>query len=111
MNDKTDGNRAVLQAGLIAVLAAVTALTASCGIVHIHIETSVRSSPVDSATFRHDLEFARCMHSHGEPAFPDPTVLGGRPHFDLHSLSTQSTQFHAAVNACRPLIPRGLSLL
>jgi hypothetical protein len=109
MNNKTDSNRGQRWAGLVAVLAAVAVLTAGCGLVHIHIDASGRSSPAKSAAFRHDLELARCMHGHGEPAFPDPRVLDGRLRFAPQSPSSESARFQAAVSACRPLIPRGLT--
>lgn len=57
------------------------------------------------------LAFAACMRSHGEPAYPDPTVgsdgsitvsIKGSL---LHSL--QSPQFQAAERACKSLEPQG----
>jgi hypothetical protein len=47
------------------------------------------------------LKYARCMRSHGEPRFPDPTVSTKFVGFQLNGLDPNSSRFMAAQNACR----------
>jgi hypothetical protein len=55
------------------------------------------------------LKYARCMRSHGEPDFPDPTVgSNGLPNFNINgsgNLNPQSSQWKAAQNACKADLP------
>jgi len=54
------------------------------------------------------VALAQCLRSHGEPSFPDPTVVNGGLSFDFTSVST--SQFKAAVSACRSAVPAGVKL-
>jgi hypothetical protein len=52
------------------------------------------------------LKFARCMRTHGEPDFPDPTNSQGQVVFNVsaHGISdsmSHSPQFTAKLNACQ----------
>ena len=52
------------------------------------------------------LKFARCMRSHGVPTWPDYTLRGGIPIFDLHgtSIAPNSPQIVAKQLACNSLL-------
>jgi hypothetical protein len=54
------------------------------------------------------LKIVQCMRTHGEPAMPDPTVVGGSLHISLQPAVVASAQFQDAVHACRSLIPKGV---
>jgi hypothetical protein len=66
------------------------------------------SGSVTQAQLDLALKVAQCLRTHGEPAFPDPTVVNGSVHFTVQAGVLQSAQFQAAVNACRWLIPKGV---
>lgn len=57
------------------------------------------------------LKFARCMRSHGVPAFPDPSVstAGGGLQIRIGGpgLDQSSPLFRHAMQACRSLLPGG----
>jgi hypothetical protein len=99
------------RAGALAVVAAVTVLTASCSFVHVHTgssgsSASTGSASTGSATFRADLAYAQCMQTHGVPNFPDPSSSEG------FSISGQSqnqgtSPVDRANEACQHLLPRG----
>jgi hypothetical protein len=50
------------------------------------------------------LKFAACVRSHGEPDFPDPTLVNGVPRINSSNttlnLNKPSPQLQAAYNAC-----------
>jgi hypothetical protein len=51
------------------------------------------------------LIYARCMRTHGEPGFPDPSATGG---FTIpNSVDENSSTFQAAERACKDLLPAG----
>jgi subtilase family serine protease len=97
MNDKTAGSQLRRRAGVLAVVSAVTALTACSGSPSVHVRASTRS-----ATYRADLAFAQCMRSHGAPDFPEP-VPG-----ESYSVNVPSTGPAGAkagpYNACKQLL-------
>ena len=51
------------------------------------------------------LAFARCMRSHGVPAFPDPNPSGGTVQRMPPNVDTHSPKFAAAQQQCRKLVP------
>jgi hypothetical protein len=63
---------------------------------------------VTQAQLNQALKVAQCLRAHGEPTFPDPTVVNGSLHFTLQPGVIQSAKFQAALNACRSLIPKGV---
>jgi hypothetical protein len=114
MNDKTSGSQGPRYAGALAVMAAVTMLTAACGAVHVHIGSSGGSAPSSASTpaYAQELALAQCMRGHGEPNFPDPTTSGG---YTLtsngsiegaggSSVNINSSQAQAAYGDCRHLV-------
>lgn len=50
------------------------------------------------------LKFAGCMRSDGVADFPDPSANGT---ISVNGLNPQSSQFQAASNVCRKLLPNG----
>lgn len=62
------------------------------------------------------LIFAKCMRSHGLPAFPDPnpasTIWGGSGQlFNVpSSIDHNSSQFTSAANSCKSLMPSNAAL-
>jgi hypothetical protein len=59
-----------------------------------------------------DINFAKCMRSHGLPNFPDPKETSGGITFEngngpLPGVQKGSPQFRAAQTACRALLPGG----
>jgi hypothetical protein len=61
------------------------------------------ASAKPSRNVQEELEFARCMRSHGIADFPDPLPDGG---FDIPG-DTNSPQFHAAQQACQHYLGGG----
>jgi len=73
MNHQTSGGRAFRRAGALAVVAAVTLLTAGC-VVHVQFGSS--AAPTARPPYRAELAYAQCMRTHGLPGFPDPSPSG-----------------------------------
>ena len=101
MNDKTGGNRGPRRAGALAVVAAVTVLTAACGVVHVSFGGSASTG---SASFRANLGYAQCMQTHGVPNFPDPNPSQG---FSVRGHLNGNGPLARASDACMHLLPRG----
>jgi hypothetical protein len=55
---------------------------------------------------RDALNFSRCMRSHGVPTWPDYTLRGGIPIFDLHgtTIDPNAPQIVAKQVACRSML-------
>ncbi|HXH98518.1 MAG TPA: hypothetical protein VNH40_15015, partial [Gaiellaceae bacterium] len=51
------------------------------------------------------LAFARCMRSHGVPAFPDPDPNGGTVQPMPPTVDTHSPVFATTQQECRRLVP------
>lgn len=58
------------------------------------------------------LEFARCMHSHGVSAWPEPTGTRGRTVFDPQAVGIDPTApaINAKMQACQRVFPPSLGL-
>jgi hypothetical protein len=61
------------------------------------------------------LTVARCMRSHGFPAYPDPTASGSAgqgsgTRFDGTGIDPKSPQFQSAENSCEKRARRALGL-
>jgi hypothetical protein len=57
---------------------------------------------------RQALKFSACMRSHGVPSFPDPIIVQGGTAVGLEpprGIDRNSSQFQAAVHACREFEP------
>jgi hypothetical protein len=116
----------------IIATAALTLLTAACGgspgshVAQVGSSTT-QSSPssagsggssntggptgTQSGNSQKALAFSQCMRSHGVPKFPDPSssneTPSGLPKVAAQELGVSSSQFQAAENACRQLLPNG----
>lgn len=51
------------------------------------------------------LKFAACMRSHGEPQFPDPSIINGVVTMQIKGLHYQSPYFQAVYRTCQHLLP------
>lgn len=104
MNDDTGGGRGrwrrpgLRRAGVLTTAVAGIALLASaCG-----GGSSPAGSSAAAATYKQALAFARCMRSHGEPGWPDPTSQGTFVATGIDDASNQAKQAHFA---CEYLLP------
>jgi hypothetical protein len=70
--------------------------------------TSTSGGQVTQQKLEEAVKVAQCLRSHGDPGFPDPTVVNGALHYSLGNI--QSAQFQNALNACRSLVPKGVTL-
>ena len=104
MKGKTGGSRGPRRAAALAVVAAVAALTAGCGVVHVHFGSSGGSASTEPPTYRADLAYAQCMRTHGVPGFPDPNPSGG---FSISGHPHANSPAARANDACEHLLPAG----
>jgi hypothetical protein len=99
-------------AATIVATAGLALVVAACGgssgshIAQLSTSTTQSGSPSGS-TYDQALAYARCMHTHGVPLWPDPESSGA---FDKSKLSPRqlgvgSSQIGAAEQACRSLLP------
>jgi hypothetical protein len=72
--------------------------------------TAAATQGSSSATSPGALAFSSCMRSNGVTRFPDPDPGGAIPKVGLRQLGVSSSQFQAAENACKHLLPTGGSL-
>jgi len=100
MNSKT--GHGLRRAGPLAAVAAVTLLTAACGVVHVHFG----SAPAQPAQppYRVELAYAQCMRTHGLPSFPDPSPSGS---FSWHLSGSPGSPVARANDACKHLLTGG----
>ena len=56
------------------------------------------------------LDYSACIRSHGVPDYPDPDSSGQLPKTDARLLGVSTSQYQAAQQACRHLLPAGGSL-
>jgi hypothetical protein len=70
--------------------------------------SGVSSSSLGEFTQGEQLQFARCMRSHGVANYPDPSANGGQLQNILKAgLDTQSPGYQAALQACKKYTPAG----
>ncbi len=70
--------------------------------------SSSSSNSVSTRELAEGVALAQCLRAHGEPSFPDPTVVNGGLSFDFTGVNT--SQFNAAASACRSVVPAGVEL-
>ncbi|MGH9105430.1 MAG: hypothetical protein ACRDZX_06250 [Acidimicrobiales bacterium] len=107
----------VAVAGVISVVAAACGGgVLSTGVARTGARTSTSDVPAGPAATSlaglqsAALAFARCMRSHGEPGYPDPSAQGGSSVARAQAigrLDPNSPQFQAAQKACSNLLPAG----
>jgi subtilase family serine protease len=108
MNDKTGGSRGPRRAAALAVVTAVAALTAGCGVVHVHFGSPGGPASTGSATYRANLAYAHCMQTHGLPDFPDPNPSGGASiSIHIHIQPHANSPAARANDACKQLLAAG----
>jgi hypothetical protein len=56
------------------------------------------------------VAYSACMRSHGVPNYPDPDSSGQLPKGDAQQFGVSTSQYQAAKQACRHLLPTGGSL-
>jgi subtilase family serine protease len=100
MKGKTAASRGLRRAGALAVAAAVVAMTAGCGVVHISFGGS---GSTQSASYRAELAYAQCMRAHGLPDFPLPNPSGG-PSKTAHLGGNPGSPAARANDACKYLL-------
>jgi len=86
----------------VAALGSSTSSTSPGGTTNARASALVRSTNTQQA-----LAYSRCMRSHGVPNFPDPGSNGAFPKVAPQQLGVSSSQFQAAQNHCRYLLPNG----
>jgi hypothetical protein len=79
----------------------------ACGHLLPNGSTSSNGS-VTTQQLSEGVTLAQCLRAHGEPSFPDPTIVNGGLNFAFTGVS--SPQFQAAVKACRSVTPAGVKL-
>jgi hypothetical protein len=105
MNDST---RAMRTAAAVIAAAALALLAAACGSRSASSAGPGGSpNPSGSAASPSALAYSACMRSHGVPDYPDPDSSGQLPKTDAQLLRVSSTQYQAAQQACRHLLPAG----
>jgi hypothetical protein len=70
--------------------------------------SSSNNGQVTTQELSEGVTLAQCLRTHGEPSFPDPTVVNGSLNFAFTGVN--SPQFQAAVSACRSVTPAGVKL-
>jgi len=70
--------------------------------------SSSSSGSVTTRELGEAVALAQCLRTHGEPSFPDPTVVNGSVNFAF--TGTNSSQFQTAVKDCRSAVPAGVKL-
>jgi hypothetical protein len=86
----------------VAAFASSTSSTRPGGTPNARASALLRSTNTQQA-----LAYSRCMRSHGVPNFPDPGSNGAFPKVTPQQLGVSSSQFQAAQNHCRYLLPNG----
>jgi hypothetical protein len=95
------------RAGVLAATAGLALLAAACG--GSPSSTGSGGSPAAGGSARSPsaLAYSACMRSQGVPNFPDPGSDGQVPKTDAQLLGVSTSQYQAARQACRHLLPTG----
>jgi hypothetical protein len=107
---------------LVAAIIGIGLLAAACGggssgsgIASLGTTTtttvSTAAGPKNSTEAQGDaLRYIDCMRTHGEPNMPEPSFSGKHINININASSgvnPNSSQFTAASNACKHLLPKG----
>jgi hypothetical protein len=87
------------------IATAVALLAAACG--GSSGTSNAGGSTSSQSLTSQALAFARCMRSHGVPAFPDPTSSGVFNKPVIYELAGSNPKFPTATHACGHLLPDG----
>jgi hypothetical protein len=99
-------------ASAIIAMAVLALLVAACG--GSPSSASSAGSTTSQSTSSQAVAYAHCMRSHAVPRYPDPggsnTLPDGLPKTGPQQLGVSPSQFQAAQQACRHLLPAAGSL-
>jgi hypothetical protein len=94
----------IVAVAVFSLLAAGCGGAGSAGVASVASSTTAGTSTAQNG----GLAFARCVRSHGVPAFPDPDSTGNIPKLQvINARKSNPSRFDAANNACRQLLPNG----
>jgi len=113
MNDSTRvmrrprraGPAAARTAAAIIATAVLALLAAACGGSPSSSGSGGSPAAGGSATSPSVLAYSACMRSQGVPNYPDPDRSGQLPKTDAQLLGVSTSQYRAAQQACRHLLP------
>jgi hypothetical protein len=97
-----------LNGPLTGAAADTTSGKATIACQHLLPNGTANNSSTSTQELAEGVALAQCLRAHGEPSFPDPTVVNGGLNFDF--TGTGTSQFKAAVAACRSAVPAGVKL-
>jgi hypothetical protein len=89
---------------LAAAMTGIALLAAACG---SGSPTTTGSPAKESATYQQALTFTRCLRTHGEPTWPDPTSQGN---FNISQIDIRSPSYMRSFSDCAFLRPAGIKL-
>lgn len=108
MNGNTAPNRRRRLGLLVAAVLSAGPLLAACSGSHSSAGGSPSRGGSRSASL---VAYAACIRSHGVPNYPDPDSSGELAKTDAHQLGVSTSEYQAAQDACRHLVPTGGSLM
>ena len=97
-------------AAAIIATAALALLTAACSGGPSSAGSGGSPTAGGSTTSPSAVAYSHCMRSNGVPNFPDPPSSGQLPKTDAQLLGVSASQYQAAQQACRRLLPAGGSI-
>lgn len=107
LSESTPGRRHGLLVAAIVASGALSLLSAACG------GSARRSGSPTTGTSTvpaSAVAYSACIRSHGVPNYPDPTSSGQLPKGDAHQFGVSFSEYQAAQQACKHLLPTGGSL-
>jgi len=90
----------IIATAAVAVLAACSGSPSSAG-------SGGSPGAGGSAAAPSAVAYSACMRSHGVPKYPDPGTSGQLPKTGAQPLGVSTSQYQAAQQACRQLLPAG----
>ena len=96
--------------GAVIIAIAGAALLAACSGSPSSAGSGGSPGTGGSAAAASAVAYSACMRSHGVPNYPDPGSGGQLPKTGAPVLGVSDSQYQAAQQACRPLLPAGGSL-
>lgn len=92
---------------VVALLVGLALLLAGCGGGHSSTGSSGTPRSGASSASPSAVAFAACMRGHGVPSYPDPDSSGQLPKGSAQQFGVSSSDYAAAQQACRRLLPTG----
>ena len=97
-------------AAAVLIATAAVALLAACSGRPSSAGSGGSPGAGGSAAAPSAVAYSACMRSHGVPNYPDPPSGGQLPKTGAQLLGVSASQYQAAQQACRPMLPAGRSL-